>query len=371
MVPFQRISLIPGEGLSVLSDEAQARTHERAARLGRLLWGRPAIFVAGALLGGLLGGFAATGGFDPLLRVVADLIGTPAPPSLPAPVKTASAPTPLPAVVKAVARAPDIPALKAAAGSGVAAAAASGPIRPLALGRTVTIGVFGDSLADGLWAGLYRDLHEGKTFNVVKYSQVSTGLTRYDYVDIQAKTDAILAAHHVDIAVIMFGTNDQQGMIDGKAVYPFASPQWRATYMARIDALVASLRRQGATVYWVGLPKMRGDSFDQRASLLNAIYQQRMAALGVPFLASTAVTTDESGGYAAYLAAPGGKKKILMRANDGIHMSMAGYLRVAAPVAERIRADLAASAPRIAVSTPAAGPGVVSAALTTTASAHP
>ena len=354
----------------MLSDEAQARTHERAARLGRLLWGRPAIFVAGALLGGVLGSLAATGGFDPALQLASDLFGTAAPTPAVVPVKTASVTTPPPVVGKTVAKAPAVPASTAATGSGVAAAAASGPIRPLALGRTVTIGVFGDSLADGLWAGLYRDLHEGKTFNVVKYSQVSTGLTRYDYVDIQAKTDAILAAHHVDIAVIMFGTNDQQGMIDGKAVYPFGSPQWRATYMARIDALVASLRRQGATVYWVGLPKMRGDGFDQRAAMLNGIYQQRMAALGVPYLASTAVTTDEAGGYAAYLAAPGGKKKILMRANDGIHMSMAGYLRVAAPVAERIRADLAASAPRIAVSAPAAGAGVVSASLTTT-SAHP
>jgi hypothetical protein len=28
-----------------------------------------------------------------------------------------------------------------------------------------------------------------------------------------------------------------------------------------------------------------------------------------------------------------------MRANDGIHMSMAGYLRIAAPVAERLKRD--------------------------------
>jgi hypothetical protein len=355
----------------VLSDEAQARTHERAARLGRALWGRPAIFAAGIVVGGLLGGFAASGGFDPVFHIASELFGTPEgpaePASAPAPVKTAAiapptatpaARTPAKAIVVAVAPRP--------AGSGVAAAARPGPVRPLALGHAVTVGVFGDSLADGLWTALYRDLRDGKSINVVRFSQVSTGLTRYDYVDVQAKTDAQLAARHVDVAVILFGTNDQQGIIDGKAVYPFASPQWRATYVARIDALVASLRRQGAQVYWVGLPRMQRAGFDQRAALLNGIYAQRMAQLGVPFLSSTAETSDETGAYAAYLAEPGGRRKVLMRANDGIHLSMAGYLRVAEPVAERIRGDLAAQTQRVAVSSPAP---LASAALT--ASAHP
>ena len=34
-----------------------------------------------------------------------------------------------------------------------------------------------------------------------------------------------------------------------------------------------------------------------------------------------------------------------MRAKDGIHMTMLGYLRIAAPVASSIRRDLASAAP--------------------------
>ena len=56
---------------------------------------------------------------------------------------------------------------------------------------TLTIGVFGDSMADGLWAALYRDLGDLDGVDVVKFSEVSTGLSRYDYVDIQAKSTAL------------------------------------------------------------------------------------------------------------------------------------------------------------------------------------
>ncbi|RZJ38946.1 MAG: DUF459 domain-containing protein, partial [Brevundimonas sp.] len=44
-------------------------------------------------------------------------------------------------------------------------------------------------------------------------------------------------------------------------------------------------------------------------------------------------------------------KRTLMRANDGIHMSMAGYLRMSAPVAERLKRDAGLTAP---TQTPAA-----------------
>jgi hypothetical protein len=204
----------------------------------------------------------------------------------------------------------------------------------------LTIGVFGDSLADGLWAGLYRQMRDGDHVDVVKFSQVATGLTRYDYVDVQQKTEGQLAKKHVDVAVILFGTNDQQGIIQDGKVFAFGTPGWRDIYVRRIDTLVATLRRQGATVYWVGLPKMRADGFDKRAQILNAIYQERMGALGVRFIPTDGATEDNHGAYAAYLPSGPSNKMTLMRANDGMHMSMPGYLRIATPVAASIRADL-------------------------------
>jgi hypothetical protein len=208
-------------------------------------------------------------------------------------------------------------------------------------GGPLTVGVFGDSLADGLWAGLYRQMHAGKGVQVIKFSQPATGLSRYDYVNVQARTEGQLADRHVDVAVILFGTNDQQGIVEGGKVYPFGDPGWRDVYGRRIDALVATLRRQGAVVYWVGLPKMRAAGFDGRAATLNALYQQHMAALGVRFIPTDGATEDAQGAYAAYLPDEVSGRMTLMRANDGMHMTMPGYLRIAAPVAASIRADRA------------------------------
>jgi hypothetical protein len=223
------------------------------------------------------------------------------------------------------------------------AAGSTNPALAAKRGRVV-VGVYGDSMADGLWAGLYRDLRADASISVMKFSQPSTGLSRYDYVDLHAKTQRQLAEQPVDVAVIMVGTNDVQGITHEGRVHAFGSPGWRQVYSARIDALVGLLRARGAAVYWVGLPRMKRDSFDRNTGVLNAIYEQRMRALGVPFVPTRALTSDPRGAYDAYLAGAGGRRQ-LMRANDGIHMSMAGYLRVADPVADRLRQDLARAQP--------------------------
>lgn len=227
----------------------------------------------------------------------------------------------------------------------VAAPAVSAPVMAavtplserLAKGQ-LRIGVFGDSMADGLYAGLYRDLQGQSNVSVTKFSQVSTGLSRYDYVDIQAKTRGQLDAQPVDAAVVLFGTNDAQGIeLDGQ-VHAFGTDGWKAAYAKRVTDLVTLLRGRDVAVYWVGLPRMKRESFDGRMALINGVVSERMRALGVPYIETTALTSNGEGGYEAYLPDSAGRR-ILMRANDGIHMSMAGYLRLSAPVAERLKRD--------------------------------
>lgn len=231
------------------------------------------------------------------------------------------------------------------------------PVAPLkdryAQTGALRIGVFGDSMADGLWAGLYRDLRGIDGVTVTKFSEVSTGLSRYDYVDIQAKTTRQLDESPLDVAVILFGTNDAQGISMDGQIHQFGTEGWKAAYARRVDNLVALLRSRGTAVYWVGLPKMKKASFDGRMTLINDVVEARMKALGVPYIETTALTSNAEGEYEAYLSGADGRRQ-LMRANDGIHMSMAGYLRMSAPVAERLKLD-AAIQPRQAA-TPAATP---------------
>lgn len=245
----------------------------------------------------------------------------------------ATAPLPRPAPQPVAAPAPAIPAV-----TPLPARLAQGPLR---------VGVFGDSMADGLYAGLYRDLRDEPRVTVTKFSEVSTGLSRYDYVDIQAKTQRQISETPIDVAVILFGTNDAQGISLDGVIHDFGTEGWKAAYGRRIDDLVAMLRSRDVAVYWVGLPRMKSARFDGRMELINGVVEARMQALGVPYLETTGLTSNEAGGYEAYLPNASGRK-VLMRANDGIHMSMAGYLRMSGPVAERLKRDAGLDRPAAA-----------------------
>jgi len=253
---------------------------------------------------------------------------------------------------KAAASAPPAPAAPAAPAP--VAAPVLPAVTPLdARQGPLRIGVFGDSMADGLYAGLYRDLQHTPNVTVSKFSQVSTGLSRYDYVDIQARTRGQLDEQPVDAAVMLFGTNDAQGIeMDGQ-IHRFGSDGWKAAYARRIDDLVALLRSRDVAVYWVGLPRMKRDTFDAKMTLINGVVEARMTALGVPYIETTALTSNSEGGYEAYLPTDSGRRT-LMRANDGIHMSMAGYLRMSAPVAARLKRDAGLDRPAAVPPAPAA-----------------
>ncbi len=205
----------------------------------------------------------------------------------------------------------------------------------------VIIGVFGDSLGDGLWAGLHRHFRrDNAVADIVQLSEVSTGLTNYTYVDVAAKTREQLSEQHIDVAVVMFGTNDIQGIVSGGQVHRFRSLGWQQVYRARIDELVGILRESGAQVYWVGLPRMQSDRYDGNVQFLNSLFAERMAALGVPYIDTRSVTAAADGTYSAYLPDSGGTER-LIRAEDGIHFTMRGYRLMAAPLVDRLRADWA------------------------------
>lgn len=273
---------------------------------------------------GVLAGLALTPDGRAWLRnptlMLGDKASASAPPASPSPAAAPLASVAVPAAVRV---------------TPLSARLAQGPLR---------IGVFGDSMADGLYAGLYRDLQDQPNLSVVKFSQVSTGLSRYDYVDVQAQTRSQLDAQPVDVAVMLFGTNDAQGIDTGEAVHGFGTDGWKAAYGQRIDDLVALLRSRNVAVYWVGLPRMKRDSFDGRMMLINSVVEARMRALDVPFIETVGLTSNNEGGYEAYLP-NGSGRRVLMRANDGIHMSMAGYMRMSAPVAARLKRDAGLTRP--------------------------
>lgn len=207
----------------------------------------------------------------------------------------------------------------------------------LARGEKVRVGVFGDSFGDGLWAALYHQLPSRDAFEVVKFSQQSTGFTRYQSLNLEEHLAEQIADKPVDIAVISFGANDTQGVMHKGRYAELLSAGWKEEIGARIDRYVGRLREQGAIVYWVGLPVMRKPSFDADIGAMNAFFAERMERLGVPFIETRSRSVDDSGAYTAYLPDPKTGAPRLMRANDGIHMSMKGYERLTEGLSQRIR----------------------------------
>nr|WP_167072040.1 DUF459 domain-containing protein [Sphingomonas vulcanisoli] len=206
-------------------------------------------------------------------------------------------------------------------------------------GRAIRVGVFGDSFGDGVWSALYRLLPASAGFQVTKFSQASTGFTRYRSLNLEEHDSAQIADAPIDIAVISFGANDAQGVCDGGHCGALMSAYWQKVISARVESYVAMLRRHGAAIYWVGLPVMRDTGFDSDARAMNSFYKALMDRLGVPFVDVRPLTTAGSGGYEAYYQDADGSQKLL-RANDGIHMSMNGYLHISRGLAARIRSSV-------------------------------
>ena len=217
-------------------------------------------------------------------------------------------------------------------------------LNEIAAGKKITIGVFGDSFGDGVWASLYWSFPRGANFNVIKFSQESTGFTRYQSLDLEQRLSQQLTDQPVDIAVIDFGANDTQGIVADGHAYALQSPQWKALYAARRARFVTLLRSQGAMVYWIGLPKMRDRAYDNEIAQMNSFHEVGMRAIGVPFIDVVPLSVDDAGQFNMHLRDPRTNETRLMRANDGIHMSMAGYQRLAAPLVDRIKRYLTRAA---------------------------
>ncbi|WP_395611534.1 DUF459 domain-containing protein [Allosphingosinicella sp.] len=208
-------------------------------------------------------------------------------------------------------------------------------------GRTIRIGVFGDSFGDGVWAGLYNILRGDSHYEVKQFSERSTGFTRYRSLNLLDDFSAKLAANPIDIAVISYGANDTQGIyLDGHG-YAYMSEGWQRIVTERVTAIVNLLRQRGIQVYWVGLPKMREPQFDTDIRAMNAFYVSRMQALGVPYIETASLSTGPGGAFSAYLTDPRTHEQFNARTNDGIHMTIPGYILVIRQLSDRIRRSVA------------------------------
>src|SRR5262245_60707576 len=212
-------------------------------------------------------------------------------------------------------------------------------IEPFPPGDRYRVLVVGDSLAEGVWSGLYRAFQEDGNVEVVNKSKPSSGFVRADSYDWTKEIDNILKDDTYQIAVVMFGANDDQGIRSGKDSLKPGTDAWAETYGQRVEAFVKKLRAKGLAVYWTGLPIMRSPDDSDDAEELNDIYREKSFINGAKFIDTWSGFTDESGRYSAFGPDMSGQVRRL-RDDDGVHFTSRGYLKLAHFAEKEIRRDL-------------------------------
>ena len=212
-------------------------------------------------------------------------------------------------------------------------------IEPFPKGDRYRVLVVGDSLADGLWTGLYRAFQEDGNMEVVNKSKPPSGFVRTDSYDWTKAVDDILKEDTYQIAVVMFGANDDQAIRSGKDSLKLGTDAWAETYGQRVEAFVKKLRAKNMAVYWVGLPIMRSPDQSDDAEALNEVYREKSFINGAKFIDTWSGFTDESGRYSAFGPDMSGQERRL-RDDDGVHFTSRGYVKLAHFAEKEIRRDL-------------------------------
>lgn len=212
-------------------------------------------------------------------------------------------------------------------------------ITPFPEGDQYRMVVFGDSLGDGIFSGLYRAFKQEANVEVVKKSRVSTGFVRTDRYNWNTQVGQILNREKVHIAVVMVGANDVQAIRFKRKWHKLGSDGWRELYGSRIDRFIKSLKGSNAAVYWVGLPIMRKTNFNTNMQVMNEIFREKAFLNGVKFVDTWNGFVDEFGRYSAYGPDLNGQVRKL-RAPDGVHFTPRGYRKLAHFVERVIRNDL-------------------------------
>jgi hypothetical protein len=221
------------------------------------------------------------------------------------------------------------------------------------LPKRLTLAAIGDSLGDGLWEGLYRQLRGNKRILVYRGAKRSVGFTTSDMTE---QVDAALAAGPVHAFAVMLGANDDRRSFfaKGRSLALFASQKWADLYRGRVEGFMDYIGARKVPLVWALLPVMRSEEATTAARLINGIVTE--AAKGRPhiFLVPTwSLTADDKGAYMPYFNDLHGRRR-LMRHSDGLHFSEPGYELLARLVFNRLleASPLFAAVARTAVGVP-------------------
>lgn len=214
---------------------------------------------------------------------------------------------------------------------------APAPFRPT---RVLIVGA--SSIQFELGRALESQLEERPGLVVERWGRHSTGLSRADYFDWIAKGVELADAFRPDLVIAQVGGNDCQVITraDGSEVARFPNEdEWNAAYAERVREFVGVFTERGARVVVLGMPIMRSRSFRAKMERLNGVAHDAVASTHERFVSTWAWTADERGEYRG-TATIDGRERVI-RADDGIHMTVHGANDVATRTLESLSRAIA------------------------------
>ncbi len=195
-----------------------------------------------------------------------------------------------------------------------------------------TVVVIGDSLAQGLGLGVSRCY--GGTLTVSQRGKVSTGLTKKRPMDWTQEAER-LANKKPDLAIIQIGANDIMPISQNGKIAQFGTTAWKVEYSRRVAEIIAAFQKNQTKVIWVGLPYPRREDYQEPYKLISESQMAVAKRVSVAFVNiwKSFLVDDKYSSFGLDV----NDRKALIRADDGIHFTEAGYIKVASLLSADMR----------------------------------
>ena len=184
--------------------------------------------------------------------------------------------------------------------------------------------------------------------------KVSSGLARPDFFDWPAELAAKLPEVDPDIVVATFGGNDSQGLAvaDGTFIVSATRCPTRRTgppsTSERVGEAMDLMLEDGRTVVWVGIPNDDNPDVTARLRIQDqAVRAEAAERPDVIFIDTWDRFSGRDGNWAEFVIDPRDGQGKDVRADDGFHLNTNGAEILALDIAQAIRDELRAAAPRI------------------------
>jgi len=226
--------------------------------------------------------------------------------------------------------------LTAAAGqSGTAGAAKQGKAAPgnetdAAASEPRRVLILGDSLAATAFGVLLeKRLDDHPQIVCFRKAKSASGLARPDFYDWMEESRRQVQARNPDLVIVIIGGNDGQDLTARKKKggrVRWKDPDWEQAYRRRVQEFLVGITAPDRKILWVGLPRMGSHSLERKLNLIRTIQQEAVLGMGGAgvYLDTAPFFTDDNGELLQEARVRGRRRPQAIRADDGIHFTMAG-----------------------------------------------